>query len=287
VRHRFGLLVLAAAAAARPSPAAAPQPMPTPPAALFEIRVESSPSLPGARPWGLDTPNGHDIVWLHWTAIVDATAVATADAERGPDGSPQIRLGLTDEGAGKLTEAVSKNNGKRFGVIAGGKLRAAPYARGGPIGNVFVIAGALTEAEAKEIARSLGPPARPAPGAAAAAPRNPPRPISELQGRWRVVEASMNGRPVPDPKITGSSWWFRGSELTLTNGEGQNVTFSVSSEQPGVLRIDPAGSSSEKGGWLLWSRDKADLLLAFQDNLDGRPDGMQPGPKKILARLRQ
>jgi hypothetical protein len=96
----------------------------------------------------------------------------------------------------------------------------------------------------------------------------------------------MNGRPVPDPKITASSWWFRGSELTLTNGEGQSVIFSVSSEQPGVLRIDPAGSSSEKGGWLLWSRDKADLLLAFQDNLDGRPDGMQPGPKKVLARLR-
>src|SRR6478672_1101542 len=133
MRNRVGLLVLAAAAAASPSPAAAPQATPAP-SALFEIRVESSPSLPGARPWGMNTPNGHDIVWLHWTAVVDASAVATADVERGPDGSPQIRLGLTDEGARKLTEAISNNSGKRFGVIAGGKLRAAPYARGAPIG---------------------------------------------------------------------------------------------------------------------------------------------------------
>jgi len=285
MRNRVGLLVLAAAAAASPSPAAAPQATPAP-SALFEIRVESSPSLPGARPWRMNTPSGYEIIWLNSNLVVDASAVVTADAERGPSGSPQIRLGLTDDGARKLTEAISGNPGKRFGVIAAGKVRAAPYARSGPIGGVFVIAGDLTEAEAKEIARSLGPPARPTPGAAAAVPRVAPRSIPELQGRWRVAEASMNGRPVPDRKITASSWWFRGSELTLTNGEGQSVTFSVSSEEPGVLRIDPAGSSSEKGGWLLWSRDKADLLLAFQDNLEGRPDGMQPGPKKVLARLR-
>ena len=196
MRNRVGLVVLAAAAVASPSPAAAPQATRAAPAELFEIRVESTPALPGARPWQMNTPNGSVIIWLQ-NLVVDASAVATADAERGPSGSPQIRLGLTDDGARKLTEAVSNNIGKRLGVIAGGKLRAAPYARGGPIGGVFVIAGDLTEAEAKEIARSLGPPAaRPTPGPAAAAPRSAPRSIPELQGRWRVVEASMNGRPV-------------------------------------------------------------------------------------------
>ncbi|HEY6051228.1 MAG TPA: hypothetical protein VIZ58_08255, partial [Thermoanaerobaculia bacterium] len=124
---------------------------------------------------------------------------------------------------------------------------------------------------------ALAPPAAPNARRGAAIP--------ELQGRWRVVEATMNGRPVPDRKITESSWLFRGSELVLTNGEGQRVAFSLISEERGVLHIAPTAGSNEKGGWILWSRDKGDLLLAFQDNLEGRPDGMQPGPKKVLARL--
>ena len=277
--NRVGLLVLAAAAFASPPPAAT---------SVFEIHAESSRGAPGAKAWTMATPQGvTETVWLDAAVLLDGSAVATADVERGPDGSPQIRLGLTPDGVMRLTEIASNRRGKRLGVVAAGKLRAAPYVSGAPTGGVFVIAG-VTDSDAREIARSLGPPAPKPTAAPAAAPPAGPRAVAipELQGRWRVVEATMNGRPVPDRKITASSWWFRGSELTLTNGEGQSVTFSVSSAEPGVLRIDPAGSSSEKGGWLLWSRDKADLLLAFQDNLDGRPDGMQPGPKKILARLR-
>ncbi|MDQ6894404.1 MAG: hypothetical protein M3167_17230 [Acidobacteriota bacterium] len=237
------------------------------------------------------TPQGgSETVWLDPAVLLDRSGVATADVERGPDGSPQIRLGLTPDGVMRLTEIASDRRGKRLGVIVAGKLRAAPYVTGAPTRGVFVIAG-VSAADAEEIARSLGPPAPPPTAAmaamAAAAPPNPRRgaAIPELQGRWRVVEASMNGRPIPDRKITASSWLFRGSELALTNGEGQSTTFSITSEERGVLHIEPAGGSSEKGGWILWSRDKQELLLAFQDNLEGRPDGMQPGPKKVLARL--
>ncbi|MDQ6894402.1 MAG: hypothetical protein M3167_17220 [Acidobacteriota bacterium] len=60
----------------------------------------------------------------------------------------------------------------------------------------------------------------------------------------------------------------------------------ICAPDPSSLYIEPAGGSSEKGGWILWSRDKQELLLAFQDNLEGRPDGMRAGPKKSLARLR-
>jgi len=234
------------------------------------------------------TPQGgNETVWLDPAVLLDGSGVATADVERGPDGSPQIRLGLTPDGVMRLTEIASNRRGKRVGVIVAGRLRAAPYVTGAPTRGVFVIAG-VSDADAEAIAHSLGPPA-PTPAAApvVAAPPNPRRgsAVPEIQGRWRVVEASMNGRPVPDRKITASTWLFRGSELVLTNGEGQSVTFSITSEERGVLHIDPAGASSEKGGWILWSRDKQDLLLAFQDNLEGRPDGIQPGPKKILARL--
>src|SRR5206468_8480566 len=87
---RVGLLVLAAAAAASPSRALGPRPTPPPSTVRFEIRVESTAALPGARAYWMNTPNGEEVLFLHWDAVVDASAVATADAERGPDGSPQI-----------------------------------------------------------------------------------------------------------------------------------------------------------------------------------------------------
>jgi uncharacterized protein (TIGR03067 family) len=262
-------------------------------AAIFEVHGESSPGTAGAKAWTMRTPQGRDeTVWLDPAVLLDGSGVATADVERGPDGSPQIRLGLTPDGVMRLTEIASNRRGKRVGIIVAGKLRAAPYVTGAPTGGVFVIAG-VSGADAEAIARSLGPPA-PTPtaltGTAAMAAPAPPnaaraRAVPEIQGRWRVVEASMNGRPIPDRKITESTWLFRGPELVVTNGEGNRVAFTINPEKRGVLHIDPTPGSNEKGGWILWSRDKQDLLLAFYDNLDGRPDGMQPGPKKILARL--
>ncbi len=115
----------------------------------------------------------------------------------------------------------------------------------------------------------------------------------------------MNGRAMQQAKITDSTWTFQGGELTVTNGEGQSQTFVLSSEgrsrtdgpsrtsgtEPGVLRLEASGpgpsSAAQKSGWILWMRDREDLIVAFQDNLDGRPDGMHPGPKTIVARLRR
>ncbi|MEO8432546.1 MAG: hypothetical protein ABI592_13620 [Acidobacteriota bacterium] len=265
------------------SPAAAPAPT-----GLFEIHAESPPGSTAAKAWTMTRQGGAiETVSLDPAVILDVSGVATADVEHGPDGSAQIRLGLTAGGAQRLAEAVSRYRGRRLGVVVAGKLRAAPYVTGSPTGRVFVIAG-LSDADAKEIVRSLGPPAPtpvPAP-AVAASPGRRAVAIPEVQGRWRVVEASMNGRPIPDPKLTASLWFFRGAELILTNGEGRSQTFSVIAEGPGALSIGPVTPSSERGGWILWKRDKEDLLLAFQDNLEERPDGWQPGPKKILARLR-
>ena len=267
--------------------AAAPSATPTP-TGLFEIHAESTPGSAGAKAWTMKRPGGAtETVSLDPAVILDVSGVATADVDHGPDGSALIRLGLTGGGAQRLAEAASRYTGKRLGVIVAGKLRAAPYVTGAPTRGVFVIAG-LSDADAKDIVRSLGPPAptpTPVP-AVAASPGGRAVAVPEVQGRWRVVEANMNGRPIPDPKLTASLWFFRGTELVLTNGEGRSQTFAVSAEGPGVFRIAPVTPSSERGGWILWKRDKENLLLAFQDNLEGRPDGWQPGPKKIVARLR-
>src|SRR5436853_484944 len=99
------------------------------------------------------TPQGSSqTVWLDPAVLPDGTGVATADMERGPDGSPQIRLGLTPDGVMRLTEIASNRRGKRVGVIVAGKLRAAPYVTGAPTGGVFLIAG-VSAADAEEIAR--------------------------------------------------------------------------------------------------------------------------------------
>ena len=151
-------------------------------AAIFEVHGESSPGTPGAKAWTMRTPQGRsETVWLDPAVLLDGSGVATADVERGPDGSPQIRLGLTPDGVMRLTEIASNRRGKRVGVVVAGKLRAAPYVTGAPTGGVFVIAG-VSDADAEEIARSLGPPAptpiAPTPAMAAAPPSNARRAAS-------------------------------------------------------------------------------------------------------------
>lgn len=252
---------------------------------VFEVHAESSPKAANARAWVLTGPGrSAETVYLDGAVLLDKTTIATADVVRGPDGSPQIRLVLTTDGAQRLAEIASRGAGKRLGIVAGGRLRAAPYLSGGPPNGVLVIAGALTDAEATELAPKLGPPSP----AAVEAARPPVRgdTIPELQGRWKIEDATMNGKIVPDAKLTSMSWFFRGGDLLLTDVQGKTVRFAVRSEGPGVLRLEPAGGSGERGGWLLWMRQRDDLVLAFQDNLEGRPDGFGPGPKKIIARLR-
>lgn len=258
-----------------------------PPAAggLFEVRMEASPKSPAATAWTLTGPGrSAETVYLDAAVLLDQTAIATADVVRGPDGSPQIRLALKSDGARRLSEIASGGAGRRMGIVAGGRLRAAPYMSGAPPNGVLVIAGALTEEEAAGLALKLGPPSAPAIDASRPAARG--NAIPELQGRWKVEDATMNGKNVPDPKLISMSWFFRGGDLLLTDGQGTTSRFAVRSEGAGVIRLEPMGGSGERGGWILWMRRKDDLVLAFQDNLEGRPDGFAPGPKKIIARLR-
>lgn len=248
----------------------------------FELHAESSPNAPNAKAWAMQGPGGTaETVYLDSEVLLDARAIATAEAVPGPGGMAQIRLGLTAEGAARLAEVTGRLVGRRLGVVAGGRLRSMPYLRDRITGNALVISGNMTEAEAKELASQLGPPP-PAP-----TPVPPGTAIRELQGRWRIVEARMNDRPLVDPKITASAWFFRGGDLLLTNGEGQTERVVVRAEAPGVVRLEGAAvTASPAGAWFVWKREKDDLVIAFNDNFEGKPDGFVQGPKKIVARLR-
>jgi hypothetical protein len=256
---------------------------------FLEVHREVSPRAPNGIAWTLTGNGGKaETVYLDREVLLDRSAVANADVVRGPDGMPQIRLGLTPDGARRLTEITSGSVGKRLGIVVADRLRAAPYVTGGMTGGVLVVAGGFSEAEAEELARKLGPPAAggiPVPPPSGSVSRPRAAAIPDLQGRWRIAEAKLNDRPLQDRKITASSWFFRADELLLTNGEGQTERFAIRPEGKGLLRLEPSAGSSEHGGWIVWKREKDAVVLAFQDNLEGRPDGFAAQPKKIVARL--
>ncbi len=255
----------------------------------LEIYLESSSKAPTARAWILrGTGRAFETVYLDSSVLLDQAAVAAADVVSGPDGAPQIRVVLTSQGAEKLREITERHVGRRLGIVLEGQLRAAPFIMGAIGDGALVVGGVFTAAEAETLARKLGPPApRTEPAAVAPALVADPAALAGLQGTWTVVSAEMNGQLRDDPKLTKATWTFRENELTLTNGEGQTQRFALRTDAgaPGSLRLDPIPPSKQGGGWMIFVRDGGRLTLAFGDNLEGRPDGFSPAPKKVVLNL--
>jgi uncharacterized protein (TIGR03067 family) len=236
------------------------------------------------------TGRAAETVTLDSTVLFDQAAVVTAGVVSGPDGAPQIRVVLTSEGAEKLREITTRHVGRRLGIVLDGQLRAAPFIRAAIGDGTLVVGGGFTAAEAAALARKLGPPASTtAPGTAAVAPASLPDSVAlaGLQGTWTVLSAEMNGQFRDDPKLTRSTWIFRENELTMTNGEGQTARFALRTDAgaSGSLRLDPIPPSQERGGWMIFARQGEQLTLAFGENLEGRPDGFSPAPKKLVLKL--
>jgi len=250
-------------------------------AGALELHAESAPNAANARSWTLPGPRGMETVYLDSEILLDASSVATAEVVSAPGGGPQIRLELTSEGASRLQSVTSRLVGRRIGVVAGGKLRATPYVTGVAAGGTFFVMGNMTAAEAEAIAARIAPP--PARTVAVAPPGGG---IAELQGLWKVSSATFEGKPVADPKTLGASWSFHGSELLVTTGEGQSMRFVVQPDGAGGIHLAPMAPSKEKGGSILWAREGAELLLAYKDNLDEKPEALRPGRKTVVARLK-
>src|SRR5262249_33688273 len=144
--------------------------------------------------------------------------VATADVETGPEGSAQIRLGLTSEGTAKLLEITSRRVGARLGIVLDGQLRAAPRILAPVANGVLVVGGRFTASEAADWARALGPPAPGSvsrPAADWLALQDAAAVLAPLQGAWNALSATMDGRLRAEPKVSRSTWTFSKNELTL------------------------------------------------------------------------
>lgn len=264
---------------------------------IFGVHLVTSVDAPGARMWRLASPGGAvETISLDSAALLDASAIATAGAERSPDGGSQIRLVLTADGARRLAEFTSRNVGRRLGIVVDGQLRAAPVVSAGMTSG-FLVVGGLKPTDAAVLARKLGSasvagPDRVTDGsglAMTAAPRDAvaDAALRGLQGAWTTLNATVNGRVVPDPKFSGTTWIFHDGTLTLTNGHGQTERFALRTEAsaPAALHLEPIAPSKERGGWMIFKREGERLIVALFDDPASRPTSFEPAPEKLVLTL--
>ncbi len=255
----------------------------------FGVHLVTSAGAPGSRIWRLALPGGGaEEIALDSAALLDETAVANADAVRGPGGGGEIRLVLTPDGTRKLAEATSRNVGRRFGIVVAGRLRAAPVVVAGITNGVLVIAG-LQPAEADSLAGTLGPPSAPTNVVTAVSPdAGGARVVLRLlDGTWDLRSATVNGLAIPDRKFSSGTWTFHDGKLVATNGIGETASFTLAVDPaaPDSFLLAAVPPSRERGGWVIFKREEDRLSLAFFDGFSRRPEDFAPAPKKVVLVL--
>ena len=260
------------------------------PSDTFGVYLVTTFDAPGARTWRLLSPGGAvETISLEPAALLDATAIASADAERGPGGDGAIRLVLTATAAQRLAEVTSRNVGRRLGLVVAGRLRAAPAVLTGITNGVLVVGG-LEPAEVDELAGKLGPPAasiRPAPAAGSREAVPDSVVLRSLEGTWSLVRTTMNGQVVQDLKSMGATWTFRGGTLSARSGNGETFRFVLATDAaaPNAVRLDPETPPGGRALWFIFKRDGDRVALLFFDGVKGRPSDFAPAPQKVILEL--
>src|SRR6185369_1615833 len=100
-----------------------------------------------------------------------------------------------------------------------------------------------------------------------------------LQGSWGVVKATMNGKETRDASLLEANWTFKGNELNLKSPQKGNARFTLKLDPkaaPRAFQLTPLEPATEASGWMLFSREAANLKIAFHDNLQDRPESFEP-----------
>jgi uncharacterized protein (TIGR03067 family) len=108
-----------------------------------------------------------------------------------------------------------------------------------------------------------------------------------LQGTWVVTKTTMNDREIKDRGLSGSTFTFRGDELTMDGHEGkERHTFKLdTASAPKAMftnRVEPARPQS---GWMIYELRGDQLTIGFNDALQGRPERFAPRRKLIVIEL--
>jgi uncharacterized protein (TIGR03067 family) len=229
------------------------------------------------------------------------------EAMIGTSGGARLQVTLTPEKCAELQAFTARNLNKQVRIVVGGKLRSEPLIRermAGPSMEIFVNSAEDAVAAIKTLMTSTvrfdqlhewtdssgqihyaeEPPSR------ASDPSPDLKPVLEdknaflaLQGSWGVVKATMNGRETRDASLLEGNWTFKGNELNFQSPQKGTARFALKVDAkatPRAFQLTPVEPAAEASGWMLFSREGANLKIAFYDNLQGRPESFESrGPR--------
>jgi uncharacterized protein (TIGR03067 family) len=232
------------------------------------------------------------------------------EAVIGSSEMPRLQVTLTPEKTAELQTFTTHNVNKQVRITVGGKLRSEPFIRepiAGPAMEIFVKSSEDALATVKTLMTSTinfeqlykwndpsgrihyaeKPPSQ--------APVQTPtlQPVTEdkdgfqaLHGSWVVVGATMNGKPARDASLLSGNWTFKGNELNLESPQKGKARFTLKLDSKAkAFQLTPIEPAREASGWMLFTREGANLKLAFYDNLEGRPETFEPRDPRAKPEL--
>jgi uncharacterized protein (TIGR03067 family) len=110
---------------------------------------------------------------------------------------------------------------------------------------------------------------KPPPGAVRVAPSGSSvdAGAQDLQGRWRVANATLNAELYADRKISGQKWTIQGNELAIETADGERGRYTLPFEpnsRPRAFRTTPIGSSKERTIPMIYERDGTAARRVFR-----------------------
>jgi preprotein translocase subunit SecD len=123
---------------------------------VFELRAVAEGPSPTTEEYSLPQSDGTaETLNLESAVLLDRAALKSATVEKDQQGSPTIRIVLTQVGAKRFGEITERYRGKRLGIVVGGKLLSAPVVKEAMHGSSLEISGNFTEQEAADLAAKL------------------------------------------------------------------------------------------------------------------------------------
>jgi len=115
------------------------------------------------------------------------------------------------------------------------------------------------------------------------------RAFQDLQGTWTAAHVTRNGKLHLDRELMGTRWIFRADDLYLESDAPQRKSrhFTVEVEpdaRPRAFHVT-ARSPADRDGWLIFSKERGDLRIAFYQDFVRRPASFDAADGLLVVRL--
>src|SRR5690349_1762140 len=123
---------------------------------LLELRLVSKIPTETAKAYPLPDRGGHsEQLLVEPEVLLNQSAVQVASPVRESDGSPEIELRLSQEGARRFGEITQRYQKRRLAIFINGRLQSAPVINQPILGGLVRISGNFTEKEADDLADKI------------------------------------------------------------------------------------------------------------------------------------